>query len=45
LNEVSCSAPTGAARVQLARGDADLRAHPELAAIGELGGGVAHQDR
>jgi hypothetical protein len=31
--------------MQLARRDPDLRAHPELAAIGELGRGVAHQDR
>src|SRR3954452_13524590 len=28
--------------VQLLRGDADLRAEPELAAVGEPGGGVDH---
>jgi len=34
----------GAARVHLARGDADLRAHAELAAVGELGRGIVHDD-
>jgi hypothetical protein len=31
--------------VHLAGGDADFRPHPELAAIRELGRGIAHQDR
>src|ERR671912_1092304 len=35
----------GPARVNLARGDADLRAHAELAAVGELRRRVVHDDR
>ena len=34
-----------AARVHPAGGDADLGAHAELAAVGELGGGVVQHDR
>jgi len=30
--------------MEFARGDADFCAHAELAAIGELGGGVVHED-
>ena len=35
----------GPARVQAAGGDADLGAHAELAAVGELGRGVVQHDR
>ena len=35
----------GAARMHLAGGDADLRAHAEFAAIGKLGRGIVEQDR
>ena len=34
----------GSARVQLTGGDADLGTHAELAAVGELGRGVVHDD-
>src|SRR3546814_17152932 len=36
--------PDGPPRVKLARGDSDLRAKAELAAIGELGRGVPDDD-
>ena len=44
LKLVNCSTPTGPARVHLAGGDADLGAHAELAAVGELGRGVVEDD-
>jgi hypothetical protein len=37
LKVVSCSAPTGPARMHLAGADADLGTHAEFSAIGELG--------
>src|SRR6202030_10778 len=37
--------PDRSAGVKTVGGDADLRAHAELAAVGELGGGVMQHDR
>ena len=45
LKEVSCSTPTGPARMHPPGGDADLGAEAELAAIGELRRGVVQDDR